>query len=245
MVRVSLMLRENFGGITMKKLISLMLTFIMLLAIPCTTFAAEEECYDVEDITVFIGDDGLEYEYIRYSDPVTYEYDGTTHTLLGTIQRKQDDNGITTYDYREWTTWSVIDYGIVEKWVDMSDPFFVKSIARGETYEDSIEKTVTISAKAGINIPSGSQSTVNTALKGEFSLGLTGSYSRKITITLSGPTDANTRTFYYKKGYHKHNITIIEELRSNWDGLIRETPHENCYGYEPAVRSYSEDENIQ
>lgn len=38
--------------------------------------------------------------------------------------------------------------------------------------------------------------------------------------------------------------TIVEELRSNWDGLIKRTEHTNCYGYEPAVQSYSVDSNV-
>lgn len=228
----------------MKKIISLLLAVIMALSIPCTAFAAEA-APEGEVVSTFIGEDGCEYEYIQYSDPVTYTYDGTTHTLLATIRRKPSDNANLTRDYYEYTSWSVIDYGIVQSWVSMSNPYFVKSIARGEVYEESVEKKVTIETKAGINIPSGSQSTVNKALKGDFSLGLTGSYSKRITITLSGPTDSayNTRTFYYKLGYHKHNITIVEELRSNWDGLLKRTEHTNCYGYEPAVQSYSVDSN--
>lgn len=228
----------------MKKIMSLLLAVIMIFSIPCTAFAAASST-ESEIVSTFIGEDGYEYEYIQYSEPVTYAYDGSTHTLLATIRRKPSDNANSTRDYHEYTSWSVIDYGIVQSWVSMSNPYFVKSIARGETYEETIEKKVTIDTKAGISIPSGSQSTVNKALKGDFSLGLTGSYSKRITITLSGPTDAayNTRTFYYKLGYHKHNITVVEELRSNWDGLLKRTEHKNCYGFEPAVRSYSVDSN--
>ena len=225
----------------MKKFISLVLALIVLLSIPCTTFATGAPI-EGEVITTFIGEDGLEYEYIKYSNPVSYAYDGTTHTLLGTIRRKTSDDGITTRDYREWTEWSIIDYGIVDSWVNMSNPYFVRSVARGEIVEEEVTKTVNLGVKTGVNIPSGSQSAVNTALKGDFSIGWTGSYSQRISIQLSGPDyPYNTRTFYYKTGYHKHDITVIEERRSNWDGLLYEKVHENCYGYEPAVRSYSED----
>lgn len=229
----------------MKKVCSLFLAVIMAIAIPCAAFA-DESTPESNATFTFIGDDGYEYEYIQYSEPVSYAYDGTTHTLLGTVRRKNNGSNVAR-DYHEYTSWSVIDNGIVSFWVYMSNPYFAKSVARGETYQASYEKTVTIAPKAGVNIPSGSQSTVNKALKGSFSLGLTGSYSKKITISLTGPTEegCNTRTFYYKLGYHKHNLTIIEEFRSNWDGVIRRTEHTNCYGYEPAVQSYSRDEYVE
>lgn len=229
----------------MKKILCFLLAVNMVFSIPCIAFAGEATP-EGEVIGTFIGEDGYEYEYIQYSNPVTYTYDGTTHTLLATVRRKPSDNANLTRDYYEYTTWSVIDNGIVQSWVFMSNPYFVKSIARGEVYEESVDKDVSIAAKAGVNIPIGSQSIVNETLEGEFSLGLTGKYYKTITIRLSGPTDAayNTRTFYYKLGYHKHNITIIEKLYSNWDGLLKETEHTNCYGYEPAVQSYSEDSNV-
>lgn len=229
----------------MKKVTCLFLAVILAIAIPCAAFADETSLEGVVTST-FIGDDGYENEYIQYSEPVSYAYDGTTHTLLGIVRRKNNGTGVTR-DYHEYTSWTVVDNGIVSSWVFMSNPYFVKSVARGETYEETFEKTVTVATKAGINIPSGSQSAVNKALKGSFSLGLTGSYSKKITIVLRGPdeeTNCNTRTFYYRLGYHKHNITIIEEVHSNWDGIISRTEYNNCYGYEPAVQSYSKDEVV-
>ena len=233
----------------MKKFGAFMLALILAMSLSVSAFAADnnDSPSDIPQnatVTTFVGDDGLVYEYIQYAEPVSYAYDGTTHTLLGVLRRQENKSAIMTRDYRDWKEWKVIDNGIEQSWVFMSKPYFVKSIARGETYQKSVEKAVSISPKAGISIPAGCQPTVNKALKGEFSLSLTGSYKKTITITLSGPDDDssnNTRTFYYKLGYHKHNLTIIETLRSNWDGVIKETTHKNCYGYEPAVKSYSED----
>ena len=104
----------------MKKILSLLLAVIMAFSIPCTAFAAEATP-EGEIISTFIGEDGYEYEYIQYSEPVTYAYDGSTHTLLATIRRKPSDNNLTR-DYHEYTSWSVIDYGIVQSWVSMSNP---------------------------------------------------------------------------------------------------------------------------
>lgn len=231
----------------MKKLCALTLSLAMAMSLSLPAFASNhiDTPTGASSISTFCSVDGIEYEYIKYSSPVSYEYDGTTHTLLGTVRPKQSYSGISTYDYREWTEWSIIDYGIEQSWMYMSKPYFVKSIARGEKFESEIKKQISLSPKVSINIPSGSQDAVNKALKGEFSLGLTGEYSKTIRISLSGPEgNYNTRTFYYKTGFHQHDITIVETVRSNWDGILSRTEHTNCYGYEPAVRSYSEDENI-
>lgn len=234
----------------MKRICSLILSMAIIMTLCCPAFAASHENATNDDpnnetITTFIGDDGLLYDYVQYSDPVAYEYDGTTHTLLGTVRRHQS---VSTYDnYHDWTTWSVIDYGITKSWVDMSNPYYVASVSRGETQTTSIEVEVTITPQAGIRIPAGSQSVVNNALKGDFSLGLTGKYKKTITITLTGPSDetnSNTRTFYYKKGFHKHSITIIEQEHSSWDGLISEKTYTDCYGFEPVEQHYSEDGNV-
>lgn len=231
----------------MKKLVSHLLVICMMIFMSSNVLVAEAN-FDNKNSKVieFIGEDGLEYEYVHYSNPVKYEYDGKTHTLLGSIRKKQSEDAVSTYDYREWKEWSVVYYGITQSFVNMSGPYFVRSVARGESHEYSVEKSVSVSAKAGINIPVGSQATVNRALQGSFSLGATGNYSTRITIRLSGPDSSafNTRTFYYKTGYHKHNITVIETLRSNWDGVIRETKYNNCTGFEPTYQSYSEGSNV-
>ena len=85
----------------MKKILSLLLAVIMAFSIPCTAFAAEATP-EGEIISTFIGEDGYEYEYIQYSEPVTYAYDGSTHTLLATIRRKPSDNNLTR-DYHEFS----------------------------------------------------------------------------------------------------------------------------------------------
>lgn len=233
----------------MKRVCSLILSMAIIMVLCCPACATSRENVANDDldnatITTFLGDDGLWYEYVKYSNPVTYEYDGTTHTLLGTVRRCQS---ISTYDnYHYWTTWSIIDNGITQRWVTESNPYFITSVARGQEVSGSIKKEITLSPMAGIRLPEGSQSVVNTALRGDFSLGLTGNYTKTLTIKLSGPIEPeyNSRSFYYKTGFHEHNLTIIEQERSNWDGLISEKKHENCIGYEPAVKNFSEDEYV-
>lgn len=224
----------------MKKIVSSILAIIMILSVSCPASAV-----DLEATSFFIEEDGYEYEYIQYSEPVSYTYDGTTHTLLGIIQKTPKDSAMVTRDYYEYTTWSITDCGIAQSWVNMSNPYFVRSVARGEIIEESFKRDIEIAVKAGINIPGGLQSRINELLKADFTLESNSRYTKEIIITLSGPTEPsyNTRTFYYKLGYHKHIFEIVERVYSNWDGLISETVHQNCYGYEPAVQSYSVDSN--
>lgn len=232
----------------MKKLLASLLAVTMLASMSTGVFA-ETHSYRVpengEVVSTFTGEDGVIYEYVRYAEPVEYEYNGIRCTSLGKIRPKQTSEIQPLSDYREWKEYEIIDYGIVSKWLYKSNPYFVVSVAKGEVFERTIQKQVTISTKAGINVPAGSQRAIYQALEGSFSLGASGSYTGTITIQLTGPDDGNnTRSFYYRKAYHKHQITVIEQLYSNWDGLISEKEYDDCYGFEPVTQSYSEDSNV-
>ena len=231
-----------------KKIAATMMAVAMMASMSTGVFADMynyQNYVNGEVVSTFVGDDGITYEYVQYAKPVTYEYDGTRCTSLGKIRPKQASEIQPLTDYREWKEYEIIDYGIVDDWMYMSNPYFITSVAKGEIVEGSVEKKVSMSARSGINIPAGSQNALNKALRGEFSLTGSGSYTTTISIRLSGPEDGmNTRSFYYRTGYHKHNITIVEKYYSNWDGLMSEEEYDNCYGYEPAVQYYSEDSRV-
>lgn len=199
---------------------------------------------NAEVISTFVGDDGFIYEYLKYSEPVAYEYDGTSHTVLGKIRQKPNTDAIPFSYYREWTEYEIIDYGITDKWYYKSNPYFVTSVAKGEIVSSTYEQEVLVGVKAGIGIPSASQPALNQAMEGTFELINSNTYRTSLTYTFSGPDESsknNTRSYYFYKGYHEHNITVVEQLYSNGDGLIREREYDNCYGYEPAAERHFED----
>lgn len=238
----------------MKKVISMLLIISMML--PLSVCAYTENNGDVTSgdpgeisVTTFVGDDGLVYEYIKYSDPVTYKCDGVTHTLLGKVRRSYNYGGMSTYDsFRQWTEWSIIDRGISKKWADrLSNPFYVTSVARGATKSYTETREVSIAVKLGYNIPDGVQSFVDLAMKGKFELNATGTYIEQHEFVVSGPdsnSPYNSRSFWYYKSYHEHDITVVKEVYTNWDGRISRVELEDCKGYEPAVYEFSQDELI-
>ncbi|WP_312280523.1 hypothetical protein [Oscillibacter sp.] len=226
-----------------KKMMSLALAVVMCVSL-CVPAFAETLTPDIMGTEI----DGAMSTFVRYSKPAEFEYDGNRCIVLGyytPTASQRVANGYVVNDYHETTRWYVSDYGITHKWAVESNPYFVRSVARGETVTASVEKTVSLSAKYGTGIPSDSKSAVLSALAGDFSVTASGSYKHTITIALSGPNgSANSRDFYYKTGYHKHNITVTKEVRSNWDGVISTTEYKNLDGYEPAVRSYSDDNYV-
>lgn len=91
------------------------------------------------------------------------------------------------------------------------------SIARGMSYEKSTEVSATISGTFSSDIPSKALPKVKS------SFGLSASGSKKVTekVVLSGPDAGySSRDFYYKQGRHTHKVKIVQEHRSNWDGVL-------------------------
>lgn len=179
--------------------------------------------------------DGVKCTFVEYAKPAEFQYDGNRCVVLGYYEP-------VVKDYHETTRWYVTDYGITQTWVNLSAPYFLTSVAKGQTLVGEMSKKVKVDAKFGAGIPNDSKSAILSALAGDFSVSYNQEYTKTLTVKLEGPTgSANSRDFFYKLGYHKHNITVTKEVRSNWDGVISTTPYRNLVGYQPAVKYYSEE----
>ncbi|MED0668470.1 hypothetical protein P4T04_19430 [Bacillus badius] len=105
------------------------------------------------------------------------------------------------------------------------------------SYEKSKEISATISGTFSKEIPNASLP----AVKSAFNLNASG--SKKVTekIVLSDPGSGySSRDFYYKKGRHTHKIKIVQEHRSNWDGVLWKKTFYGSVG-KPAIKHYSVD----
>lgn len=192
--------------------------------------------------------DGVQYTYTCYSDPVDYMYDGHSKTLLGVMEvRTLAQYGGFSAINPNTALYFVYDNGITESFVDMSLPYFVASVAKGESVSVGKTKTVSFSLSARLDseFPTSSKTAIFKALKGSFNFNGAATYSTTITIELSGPTDpgTNTRTFYYEKGFHEHSIEVEERLYNDYTGVYGTNWYEGV-GYEPTYRSYSDDDYV-
>lgn len=221
-----------------KKLISIFLTITMFVVSASSACAIEQSQPDTTSgITLTDALSGEEDGFL---------YDGKTEVLLGTYTEtpaaSQGSTSITPYGYFEYDRWKVYDQGITKKWVYLSRPYFIISVARGMTYKESEEITVsaTISAEFGSGIPSAAKSKVKSAFK----LNASGSKKVKREITLSGPGKGySSRDFYYKKGRHRHKIKIVKEhVASEGIGVVSTKTYYSTVD-DPAIKCYSEDTN--
>ncbi|KIL77045.1 hypothetical protein [Bacillus badius] len=193
-----------------------------------------------EEIEFPTGDDVENYSFVQLSEPITQDYDRNNEVLLGYYEPAAQINStvVTPMDnYREYDKWYVYDQGITKSWSYLSNPYFIMSIARGMSYEKSKEISATISGTFSKEIPNASLP----AVKSAFNLNASG--SKKVTekIVLSGPGSGySSRDFYYKKGRHTHKIKIVQEHRSNWDGVLWKKTFYGSVG-KPAIKHYSVD----
>ena len=105
------------------------------------------------------------------------------------------------------------------------------------TYEKTKEVSATIAGTFSSEIPGASLPSVKSAF------GLNSSGSKKIIekVTLSGPGEGySSRDFYYKEGRHTHQLKIVQEHRSNWDGVLWTKTFYGSVG-KPAIQHYSVD----
>ncbi|MGG0667226.1 hypothetical protein ABE073_01620 [Lederbergia citrisecunda] len=215
-----------------KLLTSSVAVFTLFLLASIAASAASVELTDVDTL------EG--YEYVELSEPRLEMYDGKTEVLLGYLQPiNTSADGSSTMDYREYDTWKVYDQGIIQSWSYLSNPYFIKSIARGMVYEKTTEVSATISATYEGSYPSAAKSAINAAFK------LSGSGTKKVTekVTFSGPDAGyNSRDFYYQHGRHTNQIRIVQEHRSNWDGILWTKTYYGTVG-DPKIRTFSQDTN--
>lgn len=214
----------------MRLLTSLIAMFAMLVLVSMTASAAKIDSVKSSEL------EG--YEFVELNEPLMEEYDGETEVLIGyfkPIITLGDD--ASTMDYREYDTWKVYDQGITSKWSYLSRSYFIKSISRGMTYEKSTEVSATISATYEGSYPGGAKSAINSAFK------IGGSGTKKVTekVIFTGPDAGySSRDFYYQHGRHTHRVKIVQEHRSNWDGILWTKTYYASVGV-PAIRQYSED----
>jgi hypothetical protein len=192
-----------------------------------------------------IESDGVLYCYTSYSNVVDYLYDGETQTMLATLEItpvQGDENLARSSSYT--TLYTIYDNGRTGNTVNMTGGYFIVSCAKGES--KTVSTTINISTKFASSIESGAKSAVASALKGSFTLSGSSSYSITITRTYSGPGESssdNSRSFYYKKGYDEHNITVVKRLYNDYTGVFSTSSSETI-GYAPIYQSYSTDSKV-
>lgn len=219
-----------------KKLISIFLTITMFVVSASSACAIEQSQPDTTS--------GITLTDALSSEEDGFLYDGKTEVLLGTYTEtpaaSQGSTSITPYGYFEYDRWKVYDQGITKKWVYLSRPYFIISIARGMTYKKSETITSTISAKLGADIPSAAKSKVKSA----FNISASGSKTVKREITFSGPSKGySSRDFYYKNGRHRHKIKIVKEhVASEGIGVVSTKTYYSTVD-DPVIKCYSEDTN--
>lgn len=192
---------------------------------------------EILSVEEFIDEDGTVYEFTMLANPVTFKAGTAPGVLLGYAEVK-GNNSIEPHDeYHETVTYKIYDYGVIEAFVNMSNPYFVASVAGGATVTQTWSKTFTIATKFSSDIPTSARNMVAKALKGEFSYNT--QYTYKFERKLSGPPSGVGSLYYwYKLGYHKHSIVITTERR--YQGTLISSVDLSTVGYEPAYDWYSE-----
>ena len=166
-----------------------------------------------------------------------FEYNGVYEVYLGAFDSADTKPTLLRDNYREYDTYKVYDQGITVKWNWLSNPYFIISVAKGASYESSRTVTATISGSISGNFPSGAKQSIFNA----FGISASGSKTVSEKVKFNGPTDnKRTRDFYYQKGTHKHSVKVVQEHRSNCDGVLWTKIYYISVNV-PAIRHYCED----
>lgn len=166
-----------------------------------------------------------------------FEYNGVYEVYLGAFDSADTKPTLLRDNYREYDIYKVYDQGITVKWNWLSNPYFIISVAKGASYESSRTVTATISGSISGNFPSGAKQSIFNA----FGISASGSKTVSEKVKFNGPTDnKRTRDFYYQKGTHKHSVKVVQEHRSNWDGVLWTKIYYVSVNV-PAIRHYCED----
>lgn len=166
-----------------------------------------------------------------------FEYNGVYEVYLGAFDSADTKPTLLRDNYREYDTYKVYDQGITVTWNWLSNPYFIISVAKGASYESSRTVTATISGSISGNFPSGAKQSIFNA----FGISASGSKTVSEKVIFNGPTDnKRTRDFYYQKGTHKHSVKVVQEHRSNWDGVLWTKIYYVSVNV-PAIRHYCKD----
>lgn len=204
-----------------KKMFStvLMIMLLITIVVPTNVFAQDS----MDDVNI--------------KNRELFPYNGSNEVYLGAFNSVDEEQILLRDNYREFDMYKVYDQGITSKWNWLSNPYFIISIAKGASYKGSRIVTATISGKISGNFPSGAKNSIFNA----FGISASGSKTISETVHFSGPSgNARTRDFYYQKGTHKHSVKVVQEHRSNWDGVLWTKTYYVSVNV-PAIRSYSED----
>lgn len=204
-----------------KKMFATVLAMMLIttMVVPTSVFAQEK----TNDVNVRQGE--------------LFEYNGVDEVYLGAFDSADAEPTLLRDNYREYDTYKVYNQGITQKWNWLSNPYFIISIAKGASYEKSRTVTATISGNISGNFPSGAKKSIFNA----FGISASGSKTVYETVYFSGPTgSARTRDFYYQKGTHKYSVKVVQEHRSNWDGVLWTKTYYVSVDV-PDIRNYSED----
>lgn len=205
-----------------KRMFATVLAMIMLITtmvVPTSVFAQEK----TNDVNM--------------SQGKLFEYNGVYEVYLGAFDSADTKPTLLRDNYREYDTYKVYDQGITVKWNWLSNPYFIISVAKGASYESSRTVTATISGSISGNFPSGAKQSIFNA----FGISASGSKTVSEKVKFNGPTDnKRTRDFYYQKGTHKHSVKVVQEHRSNWDGVLWTKIYYVSVNV-PAIRHYCED----
>lgn len=225
---------------SIRRLVSIAFSLLLLL----TTFSNDISAKSFSNYEVLQSElDG--YEYIKYNKPIEENHNGRKRLLLGYLKPNDINTeimslkteGISPADYREYDTYKVYDYGIIKHWSWLSNDYFLMSIARGMEYSETYTLTKTIAASYSGTFPSEAKSAINS----EFGIKASGSKTVSQTIKLSGPSyPYNSRDFYYNHGRHTHEVLVVQEHRSNWDGILWTKNYWIEVGV-PAIKHFSKD----
>lgn len=166
-----------------------------------------------------------------------FEYNGVYEVYLGAFDSADTKPTLLRDNYREYDTYKVYDQGITVTWNWLSNPYFIISVAKGASYESSRTVTATISGSISGNFPSGAKQSIFNA----FGISASGSKTVSEKVKFNGPTgNKRTRDFYYQKGTHKHSVKVVQEHRSNWDGVLWTKIYYVSVNV-PAIRHYCKD----
>lgn len=202
-----------------KKMISFVLAFLI---------CASSMNYD----NIFAQENDI---YIKKGVDSSFEYNGTDNVYLG--QFGTDYRNV--IDYREYDTYQVYDYGITKQWCWQSRPFFIRSVPKGGIHEETYTVSTTIEAKINGDISSEAKAYAFNS----FNIRISGTKSFSEKIVLAGPepgSKSRSRDYYYCKGAHRHAVKVVQEHKSNWDGVLWTKEYYVDIDV-PAIKCYSED----